>query len=51
MNVKIHTRQEHGSRIADVVRISTRKPTYLPSVQAVVQAQARNSGAGVNVLG
>ena len=50
MNVKLHKYQIHGSRVADVVRISTRKPTYLPSVQAVIEAQARNSGVGINVL-
>jgi hypothetical protein len=50
MNVRIHTPQQHGSRVADVVRITSKRPTYLPSVQAVIEAQLRNRGVGLNVL-
>lgn len=51
MNVRIHTRQQHGSRVADVVRITLKdRPYYVESAQTVIKAQVRNSGVGINVL-
>jgi len=53
MNVRLHTQHEHkhGSRIADVVRITLKtRPDYVDSVQTVIKAQARNAGVGMDIL-
>lgn len=50
MTIRRNSRPVCDRRLADVVRITTRKPEYLPSVQVVLQAQLRHSGAGMSVL-